>query len=252
MRDEPLDVVDCEVVALHHVLTAGEHIHHSVTIDSTALLVEVVQTGSDSLLSGGHGRATGLVDQVLQSAAVDVEDAVHDANGLLGGLDKHRSGSIAKQRARRAVLIVGHAGHLLGADHNHLLVHATAHIGGSTLQSNQKSGTGSLDVIGISLLLDATVVGNNRCSRRETIVGITGGAYEQVDVSRVGTRLLQQAIDGDDAHVARANGFLEHTALLDTHARGDPLIAGVNHLRQLLVVQNVIGHIRCQARYSCI
>ena len=206
----------------------------------------------DGLFRSGLGRSTGLHKQVGQALAVHMEFAVHHAHVFVGGLYQHGGCGVAEQRAGGAVLIVGHARHLLGAYHYHLLVQAGLDIGACGLHGDDETGTCGLDVVGVCVH-EARVMRYDRSCRRETVVRIGGGAYQQLDVFGLSAGTGQQFLDGFGAHIARAFGFvLKDAALLYAHAGGDPLVVGIHHFRQHLVVEYVLRYIRCYAADLCV
>ena len=109
MRDEPIEIIDREVVALHHRERRIEHISDGVLVDDTPLLIDVVFTSLDSFVRSGLGRAAGLHTQVVKTGSVDMDFAIDYADGLIGGFDQDGSGAVAEERASGTVLIVDHA-----------------------------------------------------------------------------------------------------------------------------------------------
>ena len=77
----------------------------------------------------------------------------------------------------------------------------------------------------------------------ERIVGRGGGENQAFDFLRIGAGLFEQLLNGLACHVGRAETLLvEDAALLDSDARHDPLVVGVDHTRKFFVVEDVFGH----------
>ena len=96
---------------------------------------------------------------MLQTTTVNVVDAIDDALAeVLGGFKQYCSRGVAKERASGAILIVGHACHLLGTHHNHLLVKSSLDVSTSGIRAHDKSGACCLNVVAVAFLFHATVV----------------------------------------------------------------------------------------------
>lgn len=84
----------------------------------------------------------------------------------------------------------------------------------------------------------------DRRGRREAVVRVRRAADDQVDFFGVDMVVGQKFIDGLNAQKTGAFGVVvQYSALLDADTGGDPFVVGVHHLRQHLIVQNVVGHI---------
>ena len=181
-----------------------------------------------------------------------MEDAIHDADVLLGGFQQHAGCSVTEQGACRTVVIVHHARHLLGRHDDDLLVNTRTDIGRSLIQSHKESGACGLDVIGIAFLLNADAMSDDRCRRGESVIGIGCRTDEQVDVITVSTCFLKQLVHCLNAHPRRAHGLLENAAFLHADTCGDPLVIGIDHLREHLVIQHVVRQVGCNACNFCV
>ena len=81
------------------------------------------------------------------------------------------------------------------------------------------------------------------------VVGRGGGHDERVDTVRIGARLLHQKLGGFASHVRSAQSlFGEYAALLDSCTGNDPFIIGVDHPRQFLIVEDIVGNITGDTR----
>ena len=81
------------------------------------------------------------------------------------------------------------------------------------------------------------------------VVARRGGADDGVDREGVCARTLQQLLDGLACHVTGTEAFLvEDAAFFDANAGHNPLVGGVDHPAQFLIIQDIVGHV---AAYTC-
>ena len=146
--------------------------------------------------------------------------------------DDGRTGTVAKQNARRTVLPVEDAAHLLRGDHENARGTAAGHEAIGDVEGEDEARAGSRDVerraVGTQALGDGTRLRGNemvaRGGRADDEVEVTGGDASHVEGAM--TRLNRKVIEG----FLRAD-----TALLDTRASEDPLVGGVEEIRQVVV-----------------
>ena len=80
--------------------------------------------------------------------------------------------------------------------------------------------------------------------KAKTGVGVGCCADYQLDVIGVDAGVFDKALYCDGSHVGRTGiVHVEDTAFLDAYACGYPLVVGVDHLREHVVVEDVVGEI---------
>ncbi len=110
-------------------------------------------------------------------------------------------------------------------------------------ESIEEAATCSLQIEGESVL-QSQLAKNNAGGRREFVIGCGSGNNKRVNGIRISTSLLQKLLGSLAGHVARTQTFLgEDAALLNAHTGGYPFVTGIDHARELLVGEDVVGHI---------
>lgn len=146
--------------------------------------------------------------------------------------DDGRTGTVAKQNARRTVLPVENAAHLLRGDHKDARGTAADHEAIGDVEGEDEARAGSRDVerrtVGTQALGDGTRL------RGSEMVACCGRANDEVEVPSGDARHVEGAMAR--LHRKVIEGLLRaDTALLDTRASENPLVGGIKEIRQVVV-----------------
>ena len=221
-------------------LAHGELEHRlPVLLHEVQALVDGLVRWRTEAAAGGHRErpAAGAVDLMLE-----VEDAV-----LLpiGRRDDHRPCAVPKEDTGCAVGVVDDARHHVGPDHERVLVRAARHHLASRRQRISEGGTGRAQIespgpMGANLRLQQAggarkhhVRGDRSHDNHIDVVGRQPGALNGGD-----GRLLPE--------VGGCHTGIDGMALSDARALKDPLVAGADHLLEVLIRQDAGRHVRCQ------
>ena len=158
-------------------------------------------------------------------------------------ISTHRARAVAEEDAGVAVGVVDHRRHLVGSDDDDALVASALYHRAGQVERVEESAAGRRRVHGEGVVHPQSP-DDDGGRRGKLVVGSSRGDDKRVDGVGIGSRLLQQLACGLASHVARAQPLLgEDAPLLDADARLDPLIGGIDHARQLLVGEDVVGHV---------
>ena len=188
-----------------------------------------------------------------ESLAVGTQIRVlHAYSFLLGSLNEHRSGSVAEEYACSAVLIVDERRHLVGTYHDYLLVASALNHCSGNVERIKESAAGCLKIECESVLQSEFAKYYRRC-RGELVVGSGSGYNQRINCVGINAGLLQELLGCLAGHVACAETFLgEDVALLDADTCHNPLVTGVYHAREFLVVEDIVGHVSANAGDYCV
>jgi len=78
---------------------------------------------------------------------------------------------------------------------------------------------------------------------REKHVGSGRCHMDEIDLLRRNLCLLDRLECRFRRHVASVFVLIGNPTLLDTGSRSDPVVAGINHAREVCISQNFVGHI---------
>ena len=85
------------------------------------------------------------------------------------------------------------------------------------------------------------------------VIGSSRSQNEAIHFLRVCASLGQQLLDSLAGHIAGTEAFLvEDMALLDTDTGHNPLVVGINHTREFIVVQYIFGYVTTHTGDYCI
>ena len=161
---------------------------------------------------------------------------------LLGSM-QHRAGAVAEQHAGGAVGVVDDRRHLVGADHHDLAEFPGLDELRGDGERIDEARARRLHVEAADVA-DADHVADQIGGRGKDEIRRRRGADQQVDVAGAVAVFAQQSAHRLGAHMRGAEPLaLEDVALLDAGALGDPLVAGVDHLRQFGVGEHVGRHV---------
>ena len=117
-----------------------------------SLLINVMLARVHRLMSRHAGRPSGCHVQMLIPLSVHTEIGVHQPDIFGRGLHHHAGSTVAEDRACIAILIVGHAGHVIATTHDDALITTTAKETSAGLHCIQEACTGSLHIEAKSIL----------------------------------------------------------------------------------------------------
>ena len=238
----PGDVVAVQSVALGHERASVAHVSHCEAIDRATLLVELVHLVIDGEIRGRASRTAGLHAEEGHALAVGAEVAVFPSEIFGGGFDEHSTCTVTKDRTSGAVGVIDDARHLVGADYDDLFVASALDHGRGDVHGEEESAASGLE-IDTEGIFHAQAAHDYARRGGERIVGRGGGENQAFDFLRIGAGLFEQLLNGLACHVGRAETFLvEDAALLDSDARHDPFVVGVDHARKFFVVEDVFGY----------
>ena len=83
--------------------------------------------------------------------------------------------------------------------------------------------------------------------RRKGAVGRRGRADDEIDVDGIDAGAHQGLARGGDAEVRRELAVVGDVALLDARALADPLVAGVDEARQVVIGHDALGQVGADA-----
>jgi len=158
-------------------------------------------------------------------------------------LNQHRSGAVAEQHAGRTVGIVDDRRHLVCSDQHDLAVFAGLDELRSDGERIDEAGARGLHVEAADAV-DARHVADEIGRRGEYEVRRRRGADQEVHLAGSGAGLLEESAHRFRAHMRSAQSLaLEDVPLFDAGALDDPLVTGVDHLRELGVGKHVGRHV---------
>ena len=189
-----------------------------------------------------HAAAAGFLVQMRHAGAVGADQRVDDAV-LFARLDEDRAGGVAEQHAGGAVGVVDDRRHLVGADHHDLAEFSGLDELRRDGERIDEAGARRLHVEAADVA-DADHVADQIGGRRKDQIRCRRGANQKLDVAGRSPGFAQQSAHRLGAHMRGAEPFaLEDVAFADAGALDDPLVAGIDHLGQLGVGENVGRHV---------
>ena len=246
MTDNIIDVFLCQTVAFQQSRTVVAHGRDSITEHCAPLLVSVMQPMVDREPGRGAYGTARLDVEERKSLAVRTVVGVYQTDVFLGRpFNHHGTCPVTEERTGRTVTVVGNGRHLVSSDYDDALVTAALdHVAGN-IESIHEAAARSSKVKCESVLQPQLAQDNGSC-RRVRIVRSRSGDDDSIDTVRIGTGLLHQKFGRLACHIGCAETFLrENAALLDARAGGNPLVIGIHHTRQFLVVEDIVGHVTC-------
>ena len=178
------------------------------------------------------------------SVAPDVraDDAVLAAAMSQNG----RAGAVAEKHAGVAIGPVRDRGQFFGADDQHGVVGVRGDELLGDFDSKQKTGAGGRDIETGGVLRADFLLHETR-GRRKQHVRRGGGDEDEIDLLRRNLRLLERFQRGLRRHVAGLFVFRRDATFFDAGASGDPLVAGVDDLREVGVGEAFLRHVTAGA-----
>ena len=181
-------------------------------------------------------------------AAIGVQVGGEDA-GLLGRLQHHGAGAVTEQHAGGAILPVENARERLGADQQ------CARKGTGPQQA--VDGRDTVDKAGADRLqiecgtpVDAESRLHAHRTRGKGIVGGRGRKHDQIDRLRVHAGRSERGARRVGRHVRRHLAFRGDVPLANAGSLHDPIVGGVDHLRQLGVGEQPARQIAAAAEHD--
>jgi hypothetical protein len=147
--------------------------------------------------------------------------------------EKHTSISIGPVGDRRQLISADHQGCVISPRSNELLRDLNPEQKSSARGRNIEAG----GIFGANFFLNETG------GRRKNHVGSGGGDEKQIDFFGGNFRLLDCFERGLRCHVAGHFVFGGNAPFLDPGARRDPLVAGIDHAREIFVSKNFLRRI---------
>ena len=161
-------------------------------------------------------------------------------------LEHHCAGAIAEQHAGGAILPVEDARERFRADHHGALeLPGLEEIVGNGQRVDEARAHGLHVERGA--LGDAEALLNPHGSRGERAVGRCRGADDEIDVDGIDAGAHQRLLGGGDAEIGRQFVVAGDVPLTDASALDDPLVAGVDDLRQVVVGHDALGQMGADA-----
>ena len=153
---------------------------------------------------------------------------------LPGGFQQHGARAVAEQHAGGAVRVVDNAAHGVGADHQNFLVGARRHQVRAGDQAVDETGAGG-DQVETPGAFRAQRMLHQAGGGGKHHVGRHGADDDGVQFGGFDAALRQSAPRGGDRHIRRGLVRAGDMALADAGARHDPLVAGRDHLLEVLI-----------------
>ena len=163
-------------------------------------------------------------------------------------LDHDRSRPVSKEDAGRAVLPVGEPRQDLGPYEEDVLIHAGPDERIGNGHSVDEPRTGCSDIEG-SRIFCAELVLQHASHARQDGVRRHGGHQNEVQILGPDPRGFQRFFPGFIGKVGRGLALFRDPALLDARAFGDPAVARVNELFQILVGDDLFRGERTRSCY---
>ena len=187
VEEELVDVGDAEARVAQRRLGRLGQLPGRVLVDLLARHVHEVTSLGHGLGRGRAGRSAGREDDPLRAAAVAVHVEAHEAAGRIGGGHDHGARAVAEQDARVAVGVVEEPAQQLDADHEHVAVHAAAHVGrgGREREDEARAGGHEVEAGGPRC---PELMGDEHGGGRHVVVGRAGADDHEVELGRVHAR----------------------------------------------------------------
>jgi hypothetical protein len=242
VRNQQGDIRRSEAVTLQQHLHAFDHLGHGKLEHHLAVLFEEVLTPGDRLHAGRMQRPAGRHEQVVSSAAIHPVMKVQDPERRLRRFQQHRTRAVAKENRRSAVQWIDDRAHEIRTDHNHPLMRAAGDQLGARRECVEEAGTGGRKIEApgpgeVELILNET----GGCGKEH--VGGDGRHDDSVDVPRSELATGHEPANGFGAHRGGRLARSSDSALADAGAGDDPLVRGIETLRQLRVGQYSLRHV---------
>ena len=233
MEKEVVDVIQRHARFFTDGPQVADRVGNGEFVDLRAVHVQCARGNA----AGGEGAVARVgVHVEVGSVALTGEQGGHEA--ALSPIDHGRARAVAKEHAGGAVRPVDHAGHALGADHQHALRLAGNGERVGQIKGVEKARTGAVYVqrraVRADLCLQKTAEGGGDGVRQDAgckdIVDVRGGkaGVFQRGVGGAGGE-LQKRLVGDDLPGA------------DAGVGADPLVRGIEEFGEIVVGERVRG-----------
>ena len=226
VRDHPVDIRGGQA------RIGEDFVQHAGEVDDG--VPEHFPTLHSQLADGAGRRGTAVDEQQIVVAAVGVELGRENAAFALLGAEHERAGAVAEQHAGRAVFPVEDPAEGLGADHQRLVRIARAEHRIGDRQRVEEAGADGVHVEG-----DAVGDAERRLDlgrrRREGLVGSRRGEDDEVDVGCGDAGMVERAARRIGGEAAGRLAIAGDIAVADAGALDDPLVGGVDALREFFV-----------------
>ena len=234
MRDEQVDLGSGEAGTPQRLVARVRHRQHGGLEHFAARHLDVVAAVLEQLLVGRMHGASARAVQQLGEGAVGLQAGREDAAPVGAGPHDRRSGPVAEQHGRRAVLPVGDRRELLRRHDQHVLRLLRGHEALRDAERVEKPRAGRLDVerrrpFRAQDRLEIAGLGGEQPVRG------AGGDDQSVEVERCQTGLAQRLLGRRLPHAGVRLLGARHAPLANARALADPLVRGLEELRELVV-----------------
>ena len=232
VRDVPFDVLGLEAVVVQQGQNRAGHLFNRMPENFAARHVEVPH---------GLGRAWAAlgvenVDEVAVGIHLQVDDPALLRVGPVVTLQHHSAGAITKEHAGRAVFPVQDPAHGLRADDQRPFHPAGAQQSVCRAHAVDKARANRLYVHSQRARSDAKVALDHCGHGRKGEVRRGSRDDDAIDVGRRQARVLQRIARGGDGEGRGGFAFTSEVTLADAGARLDPLVAGFQAGREIVIL----------------
>src|SRR5579864_112335 len=159
---------------------------------------------------------------------------VNEAFRPFGWFDQHRTGSVSKQRAGGAIIIVNNRRHYIDSDHQYSLMSAAFNKLYGSLHSIEKAAATCREIEPPGAPGSQPVL--YKTSRGwEHHVGSNGSDKNRVEACGLNLACSQQLFCGFHGQVRAGNSTVDNVPLPNTGPFDQPGVGSVNHLFQIAV-----------------
>ena len=247
MRNDAGNIIDRQPSLIERFLRSAQHGDDGLLVNFLArhvnglqMLIRVFARDRGFATAAGHEQNIGVL---TIAADVGADDAVRSAAAMP---QNRRARAIAKKHARVAIGPVRDRGQFFRANDENGFVSVRSDKLLRDLEGEEKASARGRNI-------EAGCLGRadfclHKTSRgRKHHVGRGCRDENEIDLSRFDLGLLDRFQRSLRRHVARVFVLGGDAAFLDASARGDPLVARVDHSRQVGVGQNFFRHVTAGA-----
>ena len=248
VRNEAAKIRAGHAIALQQLARGLRHLAHGKLVDRLSILVDVVHLLVDGLVASADSgcRRPCRFSETPPDPSISCTKSINADLAFFRGLNQHRAAAIAKQNARSAVGVVGHARIGVGSADQHLRLRAALHQLHARLQRKHKP-----EQPAETSNPHAPLAPILSCTRQ----AVDGNIMSGVTVPTMITSTSLGSMPRAARHFFAASTQMsltplplgEHVAFLDAGALHDPLVVGVHHFFEVLIGKNLRGNVGSEA-----